>query len=474
MNDYLDPYGGLRALRGEATGFFHTEQIGDRWWLVTPEGHAYWSLGMDVLMLLEHWAPEHVAYCQQRYGSEEAFARHNVARCRALGFNSLGFWTTPTVRAEARGQGMPYFLDLQVANSGPGGAWAPRDAQGEPMRAYWNGPNQLAHLVDPFHPSWRAHVAERCAALGPDDPYLIGYFVDNEIWVMGVGVPEMTRYFYSEHCYAAFQEWLRERYPSIEALNRTWTGDGRYHTYAYRAFQQVKNDPPAIRSPDDPVKADLRAFERRFLEEIVRVPLEAIRRRDPHHLVCGLRFAGRYMAEHLDVFAAYDVNTINIYPQPYDETLSERFIALPEELSRGTRTPVIVTEFSWKADDAGLPNDLGAGCRVRTQADRARGYAAALACLTAQPWCVGAHYFSWQDSIASERSNYGVANSRDELYEPLATVMARVNPRLYSMARRATEAGGMGSALAANLAELDALGIAHVPVATGAPSSPAR
>ena len=154
-------------------------------------GMAAWNLsrqGMNVLMLLEHWAPKHVAYSQQRYGSEEAFARHNIARCRALGFNSLGFWTTPTVRAEARGQGMPYFLDLQLANSGPEGAWAPRDAQGEPMRAYWNGPNQLAHLVDPFHPDWRAHVAERCAALDPDDPYLLD--VGEEV---GTGLPAVEQ-----------------------------------------------------------------------------------------------------------------------------------------------------------------------------------------------------------------------------------------------------------------------------------------
>jgi len=92
---------------------------------------------MDVLMLLDHYAPEHAAYCRQQYGSEEGFARHNIGRCGDLGFNSLGFWTTPAVRAEARRQQMPYFIDLRLIHPGPGGAWAPRDAQGEPMRAWW-------------------------------------------------------------------------------------------------------------------------------------------------------------------------------------------------------------------------------------------------------------------------------------------------------------------------------------------------
>ena len=114
MTGDLDRFGGVRALPGQATGFFHTQCLDGRWWLVTPEGHAFWSLGMDVLMLLDHYAPEHAAYCRQQYGSEEGFARHNIGRCRDLGFNSLGFWTTPSVRAEARRQQMPYFIDLRL------------------------------------------------------------------------------------------------------------------------------------------------------------------------------------------------------------------------------------------------------------------------------------------------------------------------------------------------------------------------
>ncbi|MCC6823644.1 MAG: hypothetical protein IT579_23220, partial [Verrucomicrobia subdivision 3 bacterium] len=34
----LSPYGGLRARRQPATGFFYPAKISDRWWLVDPEG----------------------------------------------------------------------------------------------------------------------------------------------------------------------------------------------------------------------------------------------------------------------------------------------------------------------------------------------------------------------------------------------------------------------------------------------------
>src|SRR3974377_874049 len=46
----LDRYGGL--LEGPvfgATGFFRTERRDDRWWLVTPDGHGFFSLGIDVV-----------------------------------------------------------------------------------------------------------------------------------------------------------------------------------------------------------------------------------------------------------------------------------------------------------------------------------------------------------------------------------------------------------------------------------------
>ena len=43
----LDPYGGWRAIKLSKTGFFHTEHDGNRWWFVTPEGHAFLSFGIN-------------------------------------------------------------------------------------------------------------------------------------------------------------------------------------------------------------------------------------------------------------------------------------------------------------------------------------------------------------------------------------------------------------------------------------------
>jgi hypothetical protein len=47
-----DRFDGLLEAGGfRATGFFRTEPRNGRWWLVTPEGNAFFSIGMDVIAL---------------------------------------------------------------------------------------------------------------------------------------------------------------------------------------------------------------------------------------------------------------------------------------------------------------------------------------------------------------------------------------------------------------------------------------
>lgn len=43
----LDTYGGFTDIKGEKTGFFHTQKIDKRWWLVTPEGHGFFGIGLS-------------------------------------------------------------------------------------------------------------------------------------------------------------------------------------------------------------------------------------------------------------------------------------------------------------------------------------------------------------------------------------------------------------------------------------------
>ncbi len=43
----FDAYGGNTAIKAEATGFFHIQQLDGRYFLITPEGHGYRALGIN-------------------------------------------------------------------------------------------------------------------------------------------------------------------------------------------------------------------------------------------------------------------------------------------------------------------------------------------------------------------------------------------------------------------------------------------
>src|SRR5262249_58630491 len=45
-----DRFGGLERSGGfRATGFFRTERRDGRWWLITPEGNGFFSIGIDAV-----------------------------------------------------------------------------------------------------------------------------------------------------------------------------------------------------------------------------------------------------------------------------------------------------------------------------------------------------------------------------------------------------------------------------------------
>ena len=71
MTDNRDRFGGWTELKFDATGFFRTEHDGRRWWLVTPEGHAFISWGVNHYHV-GWWAQDYnLDYWLQRFGAME-------------------------------------------------------------------------------------------------------------------------------------------------------------------------------------------------------------------------------------------------------------------------------------------------------------------------------------------------------------------------------------------------------------------
>jgi agarase len=94
--------------------------------------------------------------------------------------------------------------------------------------------------------------------------------------------------------------------------------------------------------------------------------------------------------------------------------------------------PCLISEFSFRGDDAGLPNSSGGGPRVASQAERAQCFERFVTAALKQPAVVGYHWFEHADQPAEgrfdgENSNFGLVTVADQVYAELTETMTRVN-----------------------------------------------
>ncbi len=431
-------WGGWRARRlTGGSGFFATHHDGARWWLVDPDGHAFWSAGLDCVRATVGyrcdgvekalaWRPEetgdyaaacridklgrtHVDYLAANlirvFGPEkwkEAWERIAFSLLKGWGFNTVGNWSDSEAAGRAR---FPYVHPL-----------SPR---------FEATPRIFRDFPDVFHPDFRRDAATYAEQLLPfkDDPTLVGYFLMNEPqWGFAAQSPAEGMLFNTPHCRTreALASWLREKYGSDEALAAAWGLPAACARIAGGDWSQRLTET---------ARADMEAFSTRMVRELFSTLNEACKRVAPHHLNLGARYYTVPPAWALPGMEGFDVFSVNCYrPQVPDE-----FGEAVASLSR----PLLVGEWHFGALDAGLPGS-GIG-RVATQADRGKAYRVYLEQAAAKPWCVGVHYFTLYDEAAlgrfdGEDWNIGFLDVCHRVYEPLAAAARAAHERLYAVA----------------------------------------
>ncbi|MEM1523602.1 MAG: hypothetical protein QXU69_11255, partial [Thermofilaceae archaeon] len=136
--------------------------------------------------------------------------------------------------------------------------------------------------------------------------------------------------------------------------------------------------------------------------------------------------------EVLEVVGRYaDVVTLNYYTYGNHEPP----VGVLRWVYEVTGKPVMVTEFSYKAMDSGLPNTRGAGQPVRDQRERAYYTARYVLSIVELPFVVGYHWFQYTDQPAQgrfdgENSNFGLVKIDDEPWDLLTRIFTFVNTRV--------------------------------------------
>lgn len=422
---------GFEKVRGKKTGFFHVEKHDGAWWLIDPNGHGFFIVGVDHINYHIHYsealgyAPYHQSV-EQKYGSEEKWAAATGERLRQWGFNTLGANHTKYLRhthfAHVEWFGAQPFVDIEDLVP----------------RTWWTG---FPNVFSPAFPSYCDDLARRVCAANRDDPWLIGYFLDNELqwfgkieggsWSNEFGLVEEAWKKPANHtAKQALVELARKRFADIKEFNNAWqTSFDSFGDFAASTELSPPLTPEAQRMA--------RQYVRMAAELYFKGTTEAIRRHDPNHLILGVRFA-EWAPDIWDICGEYcDVVSLNNYPTVDIErgvptSLVDNYRRLYEQAGK----PLFITEWSFPALDSGIPCKEAVGMRVVTQKQRARCFRHFLQTLFSLPMVIGSDWYDWADEPIlgmsydmPEDGNAGLVNERDEPWEELTKAAGGLNPQ---------------------------------------------
>ncbi|PIT02048.1 agarase [Bradyrhizobium nitroreducens] len=418
-------------LRG--SGYFRVAERNGVFWLVDPDGGRFISKGVNTVRFDQERIGQtdrfpYAEACQAKYGSLQIWRTAAADRLASWAFNTVGCWSDELVASA----GSRLLATTPVAELGASFRLHRRDQV----------------FPDVFDPEFAAHIrasADQRCRHRRNDPGLLGTFIDNELYWSPDwrSSDELLTLFLNlpprRPGRVAALTGLQARYRDFAQFNAVWRTPARSwqeldrieHVAApfVRLRPGVLNDALETKANlADPAReafsADCDAFVAIVADRYFELCVSAIKAADPNHLVLGSRFgyqppAGVIAAagRHLDVisFNCYDFD-----PGP-----------VIDAYAAGAK-PCLITEFSFRGDDAGLPNTKGGGPRVATQTERAQAFEGYVVTALSKPNVVGYHWFEHADEPAEGRfdgedSNFGTVTIEDHVYVELTKTMTRVN-----------------------------------------------
>ena len=409
VNRY-DEFGGLmdESMKQEATGFFYTKKIGDRWWTIDPLGYPFFrtavvSIGMG--------NKAQTATLKAKYGDTAGWAQAATDRLFDLGFNSAGGWSSianlitvedPISQTNIIGLVGSYAsgLGLNVSESG--------------------STDLVGNMLPVFDPDFINHVDNKVSSAVSqyaDSPYVYGWMSDNEL-------PDELNML--DNCLAFDPNDMRFIYSYATA----WT------------FMYMKTGKATVSFSDvtDELRREYRAmvYDKLFYEAT-----SALAKYDPNHQFMGSRFlAGCYKDEYVLKVAGHycDVITLNYYGAwDADPTIIYN-------IQKYAGKPFVITEWYakgmdvWEKDNR-MTNQSGAGWTVRNQTERGKFYQNFALSLLECKGCVGFDWFKYLDNdpddltadLSNRNANKGIIDNNGNEYTELTEYMKELNTQKYNL-----------------------------------------
>ena len=395
----------------QATGFFRTEKASDgRWWFVDPNGKTFFLTGADAVSSTgDHNAKlgysPYGRTVQRKYHSVDVWATNTLARLTSWGFNMVVSSEKPLLHRR-----LPHSRILYIGSE--------MSTYGDYEILPWDGGpcSAFPNVFSPKFEKYCRYVARTRCAPCKDDPWLIGWYIDNELAWWGD-----KRKFRTSSARGLFNACARK--PA-----------GHSARVALERFLAERGVASPEAATDEVTREFVRLIARRYFE----ISARAIREADPNHLILGCRFAGLQTSDPgvWEECGRYcDVVSVNVYPEvDLDRgvvrgSFADEFAAHAAMAGK----PVIVTEWSFVALDSGLPCMRGAGQRFFTQRERAEASSILARTFFALPGCAGYVFFKWSDQPAygaksekSENCNYGLVDANDNAWLEQVAALAAI------------------------------------------------
>jgi hypothetical protein len=384
-------FGGFANTRAKASGFFRLEHIDDRWWFVDPDGHLFFSSGLNGVGtaagtrvqgrqdLFTALPPSGIApgggasfytwNLQRRYGDEwrPKWAATTTQRLLSWGFNTIHYWG-PRDQDRTTEPHVPYAQMLRG----------------------WQTSQSIMGMPDVYAEDFPRRVEEAAASqLDPrkDDPWMLGYFIGNE------------------------PPWPNRESQLVDMILAGPESEMRKRLEAHLA----EGDTPDRR----------RAFVHAAFERYLAVINAAVRRHAPNHLNLGIRFGGNPHDDLVKATRGFDVFSVNIYRYAPARATLDRVYEL-------TGRPMLIGEFHIGAPERGLAPGL---VQAMNQQERAIAYRYYVEQTAAHPAMIGAHWFQWLDQPVTGRNdgenyNIGFVDVTDRSYAELVSAAKLTHARL--------------------------------------------
>ncbi len=405
-----DEYGGfMGGEKYEATGYFYTTKIGDRWWTIDPLGYPFYRVACVQITPGVSSAQKRAIVSE--FTTNSKWAAWATDLFKDYGFNSTGGWSDiktlsrieePLVQTKILGV-LTNYISKTGVNTTSGGSVTMVGS--------------IMPVFDPAFVSFADEWTKKEVKGYEDKAYIYGWMSDNEL-------PD--------------DDYM---------LDNTLKADPSDSRFAYSyatawTFMYLKTGNPGV-SVHDVTPELRREYKAMVYDKYFEVVTAAHEKHVPNHQYLGCRFLPEnYKQEMVIRVAGYwcDVISINWYESWTPRT---DFIY---NWQYWAGKPFIITEWYakgmdiWEIDNR-ITNQSGSGWTVKTQEDRGMFYQNFALGLMECKACVGFDWFKYWDNdpddlsadISNRDSNKGMFNTAHEEYTDLTKYMIELNKNKYSL-----------------------------------------